>query len=47
MSPANMRDMPPNGIAFCPVASFHLRFIQANIFWPVTENSSIIKHSIF
>ena len=46
MSPTNIMDKPPNGRVKRPVASLQRLLIQANIFWPITENSSIIKYLI-
>lgn len=37
-------DIPPNGEVVNPVACFNRLLIQPNIFWPMTENSSIIRH---
>lgn len=44
MSPTDITQIPLNGTVVRPVASFQRLLIQPNIFWPIIENSSIIRY---
>ena len=46
MSPTNITEIQPNGTVVQPVASLQFLLTQPNIFWPITENSSIMRYSI-
>ena len=39
----NVMEIQWNGVALKPVASLQHLLIQANIFWPITENWAVIK----